>query len=169
MIIIPPFDIASLKQLRIIKIKNGIPLHDNNPLVPGTSESEPGVFESFIKGAVDHNVHKAEKGRISHILQVVTGIKPDVFAWQLSFHSQQERQKRFLIFRLHGFAAENGKPLNPGRSQSLQHFGFYIWSKRLPIIKIPGLGLEAARTAVTAAGYEQGHADAEAIGDVCFL
>ena len=41
--------------------------------------------------------------------------------------------------------------------------------KRIAVIKVPCLRLEAARAVISASGDEQGNADAGAVGDVCLF
>ena len=127
----------------------------------------PLDFETRVVGEIETTI--VEQRGLLNILQPVAGVQPDILVRQFPAHPLEEGEQRFLVFRLHGFPAENRKTLNPGRTQGFHDLLFGISGERLSEIKIPGLRLEAARTVVPAPGNKEGHPDTQAVGDVRFV
>ena len=56
-----------------------------------------------------------------------------------------------------------------GKIEGIDDLILSINRKRIAVIKVPCLRLEAARAVISASGDEQGNADAGAVGDIRFL
>ena len=93
---------------------------------------------------------------------------------QMSFrialtHPVQKRHERALILRLERVAAEQRQTSDEGLFQLVEDDLLGRRVKRLAVVKVPCLRLEAVVAVVRAAGDEQRHAHADAVGNVTGL
>ena len=75
---------------------------------------------------------------------------PNGFVRNLALHAFNEFDQTFLIFRLHGFAAQNREAVAKCRAQAFNHFGLHRLIKRLARIEAPCLAVKAIRAMSTA-------------------
>ena len=86
----------------------------------------------------------------------------DVFRLDLS----QQREQGALVNGLHRLAPKEGQTVDIGRRQHGKDLLLCFGGKGLTVAEIPGLRLETAGAVIAAAGDEQGHPNAGAVGHV---
>ena len=98
-----------------------------------------------------------------------TGVGPDGFTGEERSCLLQEGQQRALVGGFHGVAAQQGQTVDVIGRKETEHLPGGLLREGLPIGERPGFRLEASRAAVGAAGYEQAHPYARAVGDIAVL
>lgn len=96
----------------------------------------------------------------------VAGIAPYRFVRVQGLEVAHEGQQLPLIFRLHGFAAQQRKTRDIVRLAGCKHFVAGGFVEGLAIVKVPRHGVEAPRAVVAAAGHEHAGAHPRAVGNV---
>ena len=96
----------------------------------------------------------------------VAGIAPHRFVGVQGLEVAHEGQQLPLIFRLHGFAAQQRKARDIVRLAGCKHFVAGGFIEGLAVIEIPRHGVEAPRAVVAAAGHEHAGAHPRAVGNV---
>ena len=95
--------------------------------------------------------------------------RPDVLIRIALAHPVQKRHERALILRLERVAAEQRQAADKGLFQLVEDDLLGRRVKGLTVMKVPRLRLEAVVAVIRAAGDEQRHAHADAVGDVAGL
>ena len=103
------------------------------------------------------------------VLQPEAGEAPDALVRIPPPDLLQKRQQVPLVLRLKGLAPQHRQPVDIGLVQLGENLRPGVIGEGLSIVKVPGLGLEAVRAVVGAAGHEQGHPDPDAVGNITFF
>ena len=141
-------------------------------LVVGAAEAQTEIFAGGDERPVDEDVESCEQrvghaGQLRQILAVdVAGERPDGFFRVGGADLLRERKKAGLIMRVERFAAEVGDAADVVGAEQLQNVVHDGFGKRLAIVKVPRLGVEAVFTVVRAAGNKEADTDAGSICDV---
>jgi len=146
----------------------------DDALVAAAPELEGDVLFLPEEAAVHQNIDAAQEvvrhlaagvGAILQqlILQPEAGEAPDALVRIPPPDLLQKRQQVPLVLRLKGLAPQHRQPVDIGLVQ------LGVIGEGLSIVKVPGLGLEAVRAVVGAAGHEQGHPDPDAVGNITFF
>ena len=145
-------------------------------LVPAAPEPQGDVLQLLHEAAVHQHVQQGQE-LVRHLAAGVgavggqflvgkAGEGPDVFLRVGGPDPAQEGHQHPLVFRFEGFAAQERQAVDVAGGEQLQEVLLCFLREGLAVFKIPGLGLEAVFAVVGAAGDEQRHPDALAIGDV---
>ena len=150
-----------------------------DPLVAAASESKGNVFQGFYKFTIYKNIYTGKhffcKWGIDftsrdqiHIVEI-TGVAPDGFVRIGLADIFQKTCKNLLVLRLERLTAKKREAFYIRRLHKLYDGSVCCFCKGLSIIKVPGFGIEAAFTMMTAAGNKQAYTNAGAIGNVIWL
>ena len=129
------------------------------------------------KGAVHQHIQQGEEF-IRHLapapggrfpgehLPSEAGVAPDGFSGQFLPHPAEEGHQPPLVFSLPRLAPQEGEAVYKVGLQFLNDVVLHLFGEGVPVIEVPGLGLEAVFAVVPAAGHEQGYPDPHPVGNV---
>lgn len=154
-----------------------LPAQMEDPLVAAAAKLKGQILFFFYEFSVHKNIYIGKKlicglgmyrafGIQKITLIGVAGVAPDILLWKLLFDLAQKHQKRALVVRLHGLAAQQGQSLDIVMLQRSQDIPDDPFGERLAGLKVPGLRLKAASAVMGAARYKKYCPDSGAVGDV---
>ena len=154
--------------------------HIQQTLVAAAPEPQGDIVLGFNKFAVHQHIQQTQQlvggfapGKTwlfaGQLFPGVAGIAPHRFVGVQGLEVAHKGQQLPLIFRLHGFAAQQGKARDIVRLAGCKHLVAGGFVERLAIVKVPRHGVEAAGAVVAAAGNKYAGAHAGPVGNVVIL
>jgi len=155
-------------------------VHVDDALVTAAAELEGDVLQLLAEAPVDEHVDAVEHcvrhlaARVAAIplqlvVETVAREAPDGLLRIPRTHLSQQRQQIPLVLRFKRLTAEDGQPADIGFVELGENLVRRRLREGLAVVEVPRLRLEAAGTVVAAAGDEERHPHADAVGDVAFF